>query len=120
MGPLATINPMNRATAILILLLASILEAGGDAIMRTALRSASPLAKGGLFALGAIVLFAYGWTVNAPPWDFGKLLGLYVVFFFVTAQLISWFGFHQPPTRAILLGGALIVTGGLVIAFSQA
>jgi hypothetical protein len=26
-------------------------------------------------------------TVNAPPWDFGKLLGLCVVFFFVIAQL---------------------------------
>jgi len=35
-----------------------------------------------LFAIAAVVLFGYGWTVNAPPWDFGQLLGLYVVFSF--------------------------------------
>ena len=33
----------------------------------------------------AVVLFTYGLTVNAPPWNFGKLLGLYVVFFFIIA-----------------------------------
>ena len=117
---IGTIRPMNRSTAIAVLLLASILEAGGDAIMRTALRSSGPLPRIGFFGLGALVLFAYGYAVNAPPWDFGKLLGLYVVFFFLTAQTISWVFFSQPPSRAILLGGALIVAGGLVIAFSEA
>jgi small multidrug resistance family-3 protein len=28
------------------------------------------------FALAAGVLFAYGWTVSAPPWDIGKLIGI--------------------------------------------
>ena len=39
------------------------------------------------WAAGALVLFTYGYVVNAPPWDFGRLLGIYVVFFFVVAQV---------------------------------
>ena len=107
---------MNRAVAIAILAAAALLEAGGDAIIRAGLKSGTNSARLGLFLLGALVLFAYGWVVNAPPWNFGQLLGLYVVFFFVAAQLISWLAFAQPPNHVVLLGGALIVAGGLVIA----
>jgi len=57
--------------------------------------------------------------VNAPPWDFGRLLGLYVVFFFVIAQLLSWLVFKQVPSTAILIGGTLIVTGGVVISLAK-
>ncbi len=111
---------MNRWTAVLILFVASVLEAGGDALVRTALKSSQMAARIALFVGGAVVLFLYGYVVNAPPWDFGKLLGLYVVFFFVSAQLISWFVFHQAPSRGVWVGGALIVGGGLVIALSEA
>lgn len=111
---------MSRSTAIFVLFLASLLEAGGDALVRSALKGQYQFVdRLGLFAAGAIVLFGYGLLVNAPPWDFGKLLGLYVVFFFVTAQLLSWLVFGQVPTRAIWLGGALIVSGGLVMTFAE-
>jgi drug/metabolite transporter (DMT)-like permease len=110
---------MSRTTAILVLLLAAVLEAGGDAIVRTAIRGPQSWRRAFLLALGACVLFAYGWVVNTPAWDFGRLIGLYVVFFFLTAQLISWFGFGQLPSRALLIGGLLIVSGGLVIALSE-
>ena len=110
---------MNRTTAISILLLAAILEAGGDALVRAGLRSSAAAARLTFVALGAIALFAYGWTVNAPSWDFGRVLGLYVVFFFVVGQFMSWLFFGQPPSRAVLIGGFLIVGGGLVIAFAQ-
>jgi small multidrug resistance family-3 protein len=110
---------MTRASAVLILLLAAILEAGGDAVVRLGLRASPPWQRTALFGLAAAVLFAYGWTVNRPPWDFGKLLGLYVVFFFVIAQAISWLAFKQPPSLHVLLGGALIVAGGLVIAMGS-
>jgi len=110
---------MSRGTAIAVLFLASLLEAGGDALMRLALKGQYQVAgRLGLFAAGAVVLFSYGWLVNAPPWDFGRLLGLYVVFFFVTVQLLSWLVFGQPPTRAIWMGGVLIVGGGLVMTFA--
>jgi len=71
--------------------------------------------RGGLFALGALVLFAYGLTVNAPAWDFGRLLGIYVTLFFVVAQAINWIAFGQAPTLPILVGGLLIISGGLTI-----
>lgn len=111
---------MSRSTAVLILLLSSLLEVGGDALIRSALKGQYQFAgRLGLFAAGAVVLFSYGWLVNAAPWDFGRLLGLYVVFFFLMAQLVSWLVFGQPPTRAIWLGGALIVGGGLVMTFAE-
>lgn len=110
---------MTRGTAILILFAAAALEAGGDALMRSGLHSNTPWHRHALFFAAAVSLFAYGWTVNAPPWDFGKLLGLYVVFFFVISQLVSWLIFKQPPSPSLLIGGALIVAGGGVIAFSK-
>ena len=111
---------MKTGTAIVILFLAAVLEAGGDALVRGALHApGGSVRKGVLFLLGAVVLFAYGYMVNAPNWDFGRLLGIYVVFFFVVAQLIGWLVFHQPPAPAVLYGGALIVAGGIVISVFQ-
>jgi len=110
---------MTRGTAVLVLLFASFLEAGGDALVRGALRSSEISIRILLFVGGAVVLFAYGCVVNAPSWTFGRLLGLYVVFFFVTAQIISWLAFGQLPSRSLLVGGILIVSGGLVIALSE-
>lgn len=108
---------MSRSTALLILLAAAVLEAGGDAVVRAGLH-ASGATRILIFFAGACVLFAYGWVVNSPPWDFGKLLGIYVCFFFVAAQLIAWVFFKQPPSGMVLLGGLLILSGGAVIALS--
>ena len=110
---------MTRSAAIMILLLAAILEAGGDAIMRVGLHTSTMSRRYLLFGAAAAVLFAYGWTVNAPPWDFGKLIGLYAVFFFLIAQLISWIFFKQTPSPLMLTGGLLIVAGGVVISFAR-
>ncbi len=110
---------MRYSLAMVILFCAACMEAGGDALMRTGMRSTTQARAAGFFLLGGLVLAFYGYTVNAPPWDFGRLLGVYVAFFFVVAQLISWLGFGQKPTPMILLGGALIVVGGCVVSLAK-
>jgi drug/metabolite transporter superfamily protein YnfA len=107
--------PMNRPMMLVMLLLAAIFEAGGDALVRAGLRTSGLLVRTGFFASGAVVLFGYGYIVNTPPWEFGRLLGIYVVFFFLVAQLISWFIFQQPPTPLVLTGGSFIIVGGLLL-----
>ncbi|MGO4883204.1 MAG: hypothetical protein ACLP59_20645 [Bryobacteraceae bacterium] len=106
---------MSKTAALAVLALAALLEAGGDALVRTGLRSAATGPRVIWFLAGAVVLFLYGWTVNSPPWDFGRLLGLYVVFFFLFAQAISWLVFHQRPSLGVLVGGVFIAVGGAII-----
>lgn len=110
---------LRYSLAMLVLLCAACLEAGGDALMRVGLRSSTHIRAALFFLLGGLVLTFYGYTVNAPPWDFGRLLGVYVAFFFVMAQLISWLGFGQKPTPMVLVGGALIVIGGCVVSLAK-
>jgi small multidrug resistance family-3 protein len=110
---------MKHSVILLVLALAALLEAGGDALVRQGLRTSATTPRLLFFLAGAVVLFLYGWTVNSPPWDFGRLLGLYVVFFFLFAQLISWVVFHQRPGAAVLVGGAFIAVGGLIISLAS-
>ena len=65
---------MNNLTAYAILFVAAGLEAGGDALVRLGIHRDATMPRVALLAAGAVVLFAYGITVNTPPWDFGKLL----------------------------------------------
>jgi len=104
------------STVMTLLSVAALLETGGDAIIRAGLGVPNPFVRAVLFLVGAVILFTYGYLVNASSWDFGRLLGIYIVFFFVVAQVLSWAVFHHQPSRAILLGGALIVPGGIIIA----
>ena len=54
------------------------------------------------------------WSSSLPAYA-GRLLGVYVVFFFIAAQLISLFLFQTRPSVATLIGGAFIIVGGLII-----
>jgi drug/metabolite transporter superfamily protein YnfA len=102
---------------LLLLFAAALLEAGGDALVRQGLQTSTMMLRLSLFAAGGVVLFAYGYVVNTPSWTFGRLLGVYIVFFFVIAQFISWVVFQQRPTTAILVGGAFIAAGGIIISY---
>ncbi len=106
---------MSKVTAFAILAVCALLEAGGDALVRKGMHAASMTNRLALYFAAAVVLFAYGWLVNRPPWSFGSLLGIYVVLFFVVAQALGYFVFGDKMTVQILTGGALIVAGGLVI-----
>jgi small multidrug resistance family-3 protein len=115
------IDKMARSVpgALLFLVLAAFLEAFGDSLFQTGFYRTSGWARGATLVLGAVTLAAYGATVNLPRWDFGRLIGVYILFFFVLAQVLNKVRFGQSPTPPIWVGGTLIVAGGLVMAFWQ-
>ncbi len=107
---------MSLGVSLLILVLAAALEAGGDAIVRLGLHGPGAIGlRLATILLGGAVLLLYGVLVNMPSWSFGRLLGVYVVLFFLAAQLIDLAVFGAVPRVPILVGGALIVAGGAVI-----
>jgi small multidrug resistance family-3 protein len=108
---------VSNLAALLILIIAALLEAGGDAVVRTGLHSQNMAQRVGLIVLGGLVLTAYGIVVNTPAWDFGRLLGVYVALFFLAAQAINLVVFHVLPGPPVLLGGTLIIAGGLLMTF---
>ena len=74
----------------------------------------------GWFAVGTVVLVCYTLFLNSSKIDFGKLLGIYVVLFFVVAQIVAKLQFHQSPSKPIYIGGAFIMIGGLIMALWKA
>ena len=93
-----------------LLISAALLEVGGLALVRQGLELRS-----WIVAAGAASLVAYGVLVNQGSLDFGRLMGCYIVVFFVISQAIGLLLFHQVPATRTLLGGALIVAGGITI-----
>ena len=71
----------------------------------------------GVFCIGAALLFGYGCFLNFAPLEFGKVVGLYIATLFVVWQVVNFFAFKTVPTLPILVGGALIIIGGLVVTF---
>ena len=108
----------HRSGALFLLSVAAFLEVYGDSCFQSALYRATGMTRALAFAGGAVSLAAYGLIVNAPRWEFGKLIGVYVVIFFLLAQIVARIRFGQTPTPGILIGGALIVAGGVVISLS--
>jgi len=104
------------------LIIATALEVSGDALIRKSLfEQAGPgqirLARLGLFMLGTVLLAGYGTFLNLAPLEFGQVVGLYIATLFVMWQIINFLFFRDLPTLPILAGGALIVTGGLIVSF---
>jgi small multidrug resistance family-3 protein len=116
MRSLEQILAVPGATFVL-LLVAATMEVLGDAFFQSALHRSSGLWRWIFLAAGGCTLSLYGLVVNLPRWDFGKLLGVYVVFFFVVAQIVAKVRFHQPTTLPTLVGGLMIMAGGVVIWF---
>jgi len=99
------------------LLIATSLEACGDAIVRMGLAQGAWVPRLLLFAGGGILLFGYGLSINLAPVEFGRVVGLYIATLFIVWQLVNWAVFQTAPVVPVLVGGALIVAGGAVVTF---
>lgn len=106
-----------RFTILGFLVIATTLEAFGDAVVRVGLKQQSAVPRGLLFLGGAILLFGYGLSLNLAPAEFGRVVGLYIATLFVVWQLVNFMVFRSVPTLPILLGGALIIAGGNIVTF---
>ena len=104
---------------LVLLLIATVLEVSGDAIVRKALYAHAAAARLGLFLLGGLLLLCYGTALNLAPLEFNRVVGLYLATFFVVWQVIGYLVFRAVPTLPILVGGALIIIGGLVVTLWQ-
>ena len=58
-----------------LLLIATTLEASGDAIVRAGLHKDAALVRATMLVLGGCILFGYGVTLNLAPVDWGRLFG---------------------------------------------
>jgi hypothetical protein len=103
--------------AFVVLALAAYLEAQGDAYFQSGLYRSSGVKRIGLFLAGTLVLACYSLFLNSSRIDFGKLLGIYVVVFFIVAQILAKMQFNEAPTKPIYIGGAFITVGGLIMTF---
>jgi len=105
-----------KLTIVGFLILATVLEVTGDAIIRLGLGRSVVAVKGAYFAAGAVLLFGYGLSLNLAPIEFPRVAGIYIATLFIVWQVISFLVFRSTPLP-ILLGGSLIVFGGLIVAF---
>lgn len=106
---------MNKIILFGFLVIAAALEATGDALVRKGIIQSAWIPRCLLFVAGATVLFAYGLSINLAPVEFGRVIGLYIATLFIVWQLVNWVFFHSSPTMPMLVGGALIVVGGLIV-----
>ena len=113
-----TLNLRNLHVFILLLVAAG-LEALGDSFFQSGIHKSTGTLRTGFFLAGMAALALYGFMINTAPWDFGRLIGLYVVFFFVISQVIARLRFHQTPSPAMWVGGSFIVIGGAIIWLGQ-
>ena len=101
-------------------LLATIFEVSGDAIIRKCIYNYTGATRAGFFMVGAILLFCYGFFLNLAPVEFGQVVGLYIATLFIVWQVGNYIAFRTLPTVPVIVGGALIIAGGLIITFWKA
>ena len=100
----------------LFVLLATVLEAAGDAVVRIALHTHNQIAmRIGLFLAGGIALTLYGTSLNLAPVEFAQVTGIYIATLLVMFQIANFVFFRTAPTGPVIVGGALVIAGGLII-----
>ena len=105
--------------ALLFLIAATTLESFGDAFVRIGLFERAGFARILIVLSGGVLLLGYGTLLNLAPMPFGRVVGLYIATLFVVWQIVTYVTFKTLPSAAMLIGGALIVLGGLVVALGS-
>lgn len=99
----------------LFVLMATIFEAVGDAVIRIAIAAPRPYTRIGFYLLGTALLALYGTSLNLAPVEFATVTGLYIACLFVVFQITNYILLHTVPTLPVIVGGSLIVAGGLTV-----
>ena len=110
-------NISQSLSALGFLLVATTLEVSGDAIVRLAIYDQSGRIRFTLILVAGILLLGYGTSLNLAPVEFRHVVGLYIATLFVVWQIINFIFFRTLPNLPIVVGGALIVVGGLLVTF---
>lgn len=111
------LDTLRNIHPIFFLIVATTIEVSGDAIVRMGIYNHVGAYRLALFAAGMLLLFGYGFFLNLAPVEFRQVVGLYIATLFVVWQFINFAFFRTLPTAPILMGGALIVSGGLIVTF---
>jgi hypothetical protein len=97
---------------------ATIFEAVGDAVMRIALQTSPALpSRVALFGLASALLAMYGLFLNLAPVEFATVTGIYLASLFFMFQVVNYLFFQNTPSAGVLVGGAFIVAGSAIVYF---
>src|SRR5262249_24725623 len=98
---------VSKPLQIIVLIVAAMLEVGGDALIRRGLR-----ASGAAFVvLGFVVLGPYGIVVNLLDLDFSRMLGIYAGLFALVSVLAGRILFAEQIAPATWIGLCVVLTG---------
>ena len=103
-----------------LLILATTMETAGDALVRIGLYDRVGFRRIPMLALGAVLLFGYGLMLNLASLPFERVVGLYIATLFIIWQVVSYISFRVVPNMTILIGGAFIIVGDLIVSFGSA
>jgi drug/metabolite transporter (DMT)-like permease len=114
-----SVTLQTRLIIIGLLVIATTLEVTGDALIRNGLTQRALTTKTIYFVVGAVLVFGYGVTLNLAPIAFHKVAGIYIAVLFIVWQAVSYVAYREIPQAPTLIGGAMIIIGGLIVAFWQ-
>jgi small multidrug resistance family-3 protein len=101
----------------ILLLIATMLEVSGDAVVRLAIYNHVGPIRVVVLLAGAVLLLGYGSFLNIAQVEFGRVVGLYIATLFIVWQIINFLVFRALPTMPVWTGGTLVVLGGVIITF---
>jgi hypothetical protein len=97
------------------ILAATVAEAIGDALMRVGLHYHAMAGRFAMLAGATVLLGMYGALLNLAPVEFAEATGIYIACLFVMFQAVNYLFFRVVPTPGVLVGGAFIVAGAIII-----